>query len=349
MKKKLNGLTWDNPRGWGPLEAALKAFQKTPQGRDLDISWDIQPLSGFESRSLAETTTLYDLIILDHPHIGEAAENKWLQPIGLLPDDYVGASRDSYFWNNQQWTFPLDAACHVCAVREDSFDCCPTEITSLLASDTNIRFGIPLSGVHALMAAYSLATGLGSTSQNNDSKNKSRQAMELLHQLKLKAHPDSISWNPIQALQALVYRQIDVVLFTFNYIDFQNESNVLYRALPTLNGVSLQGVLGGTGLAVSSRCEYPEIALDFGRFLSSPEIQSGLWIENHGQPAHRTAWQKLATLHPQNLVVAQALENSWMRPRYSGWNQWQTDFGIKLNDWLKDKKETLPLELIFEN
>jgi multiple sugar transport system substrate-binding protein len=338
VKKRLKGLTWDDPRGWGPLAAAVRAFQKTPQGQGVEITWDIQPLSGFESRSLAETTHLYDLIILDHPHIGEAAEHEWLCSTGRLPDDYVGPTNTSYRWANQQWAFPIDAACHVCAVREDSLEYCPAEITSLWATDTKVRFGIPLSGVHALMAMYSLATGL------NDSDDKLHQAMELLHQLKTKAHPDSINWNPIQALQALVDRYVDVVLLTFNYIDFQTKSNVIYRPLPALHDIPLRGILGGTGLAVSSQCKYPETALDFGRFISSQEIQSGLWIENHGQPAHRVAWQKLATMNPQNHVVAQALEKSWVRPRFPGWNQMQSDLGKKLNHWLTDRQVAFSFE-----
>ena len=49
MAIRLRGITWDDPRGWGPLEEVGRAFAGTPAGREVSVEWDIQPLEGFES------------------------------------------------------------------------------------------------------------------------------------------------------------------------------------------------------------------------------------------------------------------------------------------------------------
>jgi hypothetical protein len=61
----------------GPL-LALDSLDETP-GRnyygtvDECIAWDIQPLEGFESAPILKMATDYDIIVMDHPHIADAA------------------------------------------------------------------------------------------------------------------------------------------------------------------------------------------------------------------------------------------------------------------------------------
>ena len=73
------GLTWDHPRGYdAPAEAArrVNADRAAPL-----ITWDRQPLEGFESAPITDLTARYDLIVLDHPHIGEAVAERSLFPL----------------------------------------------------------------------------------------------------------------------------------------------------------------------------------------------------------------------------------------------------------------------------
>ncbi|MGI9455965.1 MAG: hypothetical protein ACR2NU_05350, partial [Aeoliella sp.] len=123
----------------------------------LRIQWDVQPLSGFESRSLAEVVDDYDLIIVDHPHMADAARRGFLLPVGTLDDQFVGLARDSYEFDSQYWAVPIDIACHVAAYHRDHLDkppCTWSEVETFAAS--GMRIGIALAGVHSLLAFYTL-------------------------------------------------------------------------------------------------------------------------------------------------------------------------------------------------
>jgi multiple sugar transport system substrate-binding protein len=63
------GLTWDHPGGHAPLAAAAELW-----AGEIEITWDAQPLEGFESTPIPELARSYDLIVLDHPHLGEARD-----------------------------------------------------------------------------------------------------------------------------------------------------------------------------------------------------------------------------------------------------------------------------------
>ena len=61
-----HALTWDHPRGFRALTAA--ASEIAP-GQGVDISWDRQPLEGFESHPIADLCARYDLVVLDQQNI----------------------------------------------------------------------------------------------------------------------------------------------------------------------------------------------------------------------------------------------------------------------------------------
>ena len=62
-------LTWDHPRGYNALAAAAAGLDPARDG--LSIAWDKQPLEGFESHPIADLCARYDLVVLDHPHVGD--------------------------------------------------------------------------------------------------------------------------------------------------------------------------------------------------------------------------------------------------------------------------------------
>ena len=81
----LRGLTWDHPRGRAPLAAAAERW-----AGEIEITWAAQPLEGFESTPIPELALSYDLIVLDHPHLGEAVAAGCLVPVAdLLGDEAV--------------------------------------------------------------------------------------------------------------------------------------------------------------------------------------------------------------------------------------------------------------------
>ena len=116
MTHPYKGLTWDHPRGYAALTASGGAL----------VRWDRHPLEGFESRSVAEQCALYDLVVLDHPHVGEAVAAECLVPMeelftaGELDSWHaatIGPSFSSYRYAGAHWALPLDAATQVMACR----------------------------------------------------------------------------------------------------------------------------------------------------------------------------------------------------------------------------------------
>jgi len=107
------GLTWNHPRGHDALAATAG---------DL-IVWDTQPLEGFESHQTDDLCARYDLVVLDHPHLGEAVEAGCLTPLDELFADELAASigptMRSYVFEGRQRALPLDAATQVSAARAD--------------------------------------------------------------------------------------------------------------------------------------------------------------------------------------------------------------------------------------
>ncbi|MDP2119057.1 MAG: hypothetical protein Q8K28_04070 [Hoeflea sp.] len=116
MTETWKGLTWDHPRGFNALDAAARDAMVR---NEVCISWEAQPLEGFESAPIADLCARYDLVVLDHPHVGEAVEAGCLYSmeevfeddvLRRLEQDTVGPCLSSYRFAGRHWALPLDAA-----------------------------------------------------------------------------------------------------------------------------------------------------------------------------------------------------------------------------------------------
>ena len=109
----------------------------------------------------------------------------------------------------------------------------------------------------------------------------------------------------------------------FGYVNYARpgfRGNALeYCDLPSFRGSALKrGILGGTGLGVSSKTAHPEAARDFAAWVSSEPVQSGIYLENEGQPGNRLTWLKHGDDPRYRGFFTGALdtmENAWTRPR----------------------------------
>ena len=126
MKKYLKGITWNHPRGYESLQAVSDAYMQ--RHKEVEISWDIRSLQAFGDYPVTFLAKTYDLIMLDHPHIGSAVENgillaldQWIEPDYLRDQQVnsVGKSYESYHLNHHQWALAVDAAAQVSAYRPD--------------------------------------------------------------------------------------------------------------------------------------------------------------------------------------------------------------------------------------
>lgn len=77
----LRGTTWDHPRGWAPLVVLAEQFAEPV------VRWDVRSLQAFADQPLEQLAEKYDLLVVDHPFVGEAAQRGLLLPLDEEVDD----------------------------------------------------------------------------------------------------------------------------------------------------------------------------------------------------------------------------------------------------------------------
>ena len=74
----LKGMTWSHPRGYDPMVATARHWQETT---GVEIVWDKRSLQDFETFPVEELARAYDLIVIDHPHVGQITAEGCLAPL----------------------------------------------------------------------------------------------------------------------------------------------------------------------------------------------------------------------------------------------------------------------------
>ncbi len=102
MSECLRGMTWNHSRALPPLVAAAQRFEELHP--HINVVWEKRSLDEFGHSDLAALTRSYDLLIVDHPMLGQAHRDSTLldlqprlQP--ALPEfeaDALGLCLDSY-------------------------------------------------------------------------------------------------------------------------------------------------------------------------------------------------------------------------------------------------------------
>ncbi|MGH7542258.1 MAG: ABC transporter substrate-binding protein, partial [Gemmatimonadota bacterium] len=220
---ELVGTTWDHPRGWGGVRAAAASFARDRP--DVLLTWDVRTLQAFADRSVGDLAARYDLVVLDHPSIGEAVGHGALLPLdehleaASLEEQArssVGRSFDSYAWQGHQWALPIDAAAQVAAYRPDLLDRVGVEVPStwddVMAAadrlaDHDLAIAMPAIPVDAICALLGTCRSLGEDPFASDEavigREVGRQALAVLRDVVTNAHPASPEWNPPTVLDRM--------------------------------------------------------------------------------------------------------------------------------------------------
>jgi multiple sugar transport system substrate-binding protein len=344
MARRYTGLTWDHPRGYAPLNVIAAEIAPT---HGLEISWDVQPLHGFESNSIAALCARYDLLVLDHPHIGEAVRAKCLQPLDALfghsevsdlGAETIGPCLDSYRYAGSTWALPLDAAAQVMACRTDLLDGPPPTTWSeieILAREGGVA--LSLAGPHGILCLLSIAAALGEPPATHDPKllfsdAVGIEAYEILAAANRNALPVTAELDPIAILEHMA-RTDDVRLcpLIFGYVNYTKPATdrhaITFADAPAAaRGGSTGSTLGGAGLGISTRCQITPELRDHLRWLVSADAQCDTIPRNSGQPSRRSAWLDGAINRDAGgfyLATAKTLEHAYVRPRYAGYIAWQ--------------------------
>ncbi len=369
MKKvTLKGMTWAHARGLNPLVAASEIFARE---RGIEITWVARSLNDFELFPMDELAAEYDLIMIDHPHIGVSHEENLLEPIDkLLPAELladqeaysVGQSYNSYHWEGHQYALPLDAAAQVGAYRQDLLSAnnelkpASWKDVFTLANKYPNKVAIPFVPVHAYSSFFTLSSHFNTQKFWSDGSDLDlevgEQTLTLLIDLLKVAHSESKDMDPINMLDKMC--RTDEIIYcplTYGYSNYAQNGYADYLvefcdmpiyddkdskfAQTTPNG----SMIGGVGRAISTKCKDKEAAIEFMKFVSPAEAQSTMLFDNGGQPGHRLAWEDShvnEVSHNFYKGTLNTLMLGSLRPRFNGYVDFQAEAGARIRNFVID-------------
>lgn len=326
------GLTWDHPRGRVALETAAGDI-----GGGDTIRWEAQPLEGFESAPIDELAARYDLIVLDHPHLGDAISSSSLHPLDELfsaeqvaawRDAAVGPSIASYTIDDRLWALPLDAATQVSARRVAALPQAPATWPELVEASTQHAVALSLAGPHAFLTLCSVAVSLGDDPASGDrcfARGTALDALEIMAEIVSRAPAGSGALNPIGLLDRMHdERDIDLVPLIYGYVNYSSDE-IRFSAPPGRGRIG--STIGGTGIALSRRAHPSPALLAHLAWLMGEEAQRGFIPRHQGQPARRSAWRDPgvdAAAHGFYSATLDTIEHAWVRPRFPGYIPFQS-------------------------
>lgn len=356
MTIKLKGMTWSHPRGYDPMEASARAWQEKT---GVSIEWDKRSLQDFESFPVEELARQYDMIVIDHPHVGQITAENCLTPLDVegrederkaLAEGSVGASYPSYNYNGRQWAFPIDAAAQVMACRADRAPEAPATWETLIALARDGHVLLPLRPPHSLMTFFTLAANAGNPCRNDGpgpliSREAGIEALERLAELASLVPEDNFSMDPIAVLEALSAPEATASIspYIYGYVSYAMEGfrprRLSFTNIPAIGKNGPAGsALGGTGIAVSAFSDNVAAATDFAYWIASGEVQSTLYPEAGGQPGHADGWTSRSVNAATNdfyVNTRETLEKAYLRPRHNGYMAFQQRASDAINEALR--------------
>jgi len=349
------GLTWDHPRGYRALEAA--AAQLVPERDGLALSWDRHSLEGFEARPIGEQCDLYDLVVLDHPHVGEAVAADCLVPLeDLFGADEIaawraavmGKSLSSYHYAGRHWALPLDAATQVMAWRKDRLDAPPTQWSDVLRLAETGAVVLSLSGPHAALTFQSICAAHGARpAADGDTfleRTAAREAWDLMSRLSARSPTALGPLNPIGILEHMsAHDEVAVCPLVYGYVNYAPAGALGFSNAPrVLADGPVGSILGGTGIGVSRRCQVTPQLLAHLRWLMAETTQRGFIPDHEGQPALSAAWRDPAVNAAWGDFYANTydtLDGASLRPRHDGAIAFQTAASLRLRAGLEARDD----------
>ncbi len=347
------GLTWDHPRGYRALEAAA-ATVAPEQG--LSIAWDRHPLEGFEAHPIADLAARYDLIVLDHPHVGEAVARDCLVPmedvigadaLAALQDAAIGPSLASYRCSGKHWALPLDAASQVMAHDPARVPTPPRTWDEVLALARSVPVALSLSGPHAALTFQSIAASLarGRPQDAFVDPEVGVSAYGLMACLMTDATRARIGQNPIALLEAIAQGQdLALVPLVYGYVNYARRG-VAFADAPR-GHAGIGSILGGTGIAVSRRCTVSDELRAHLLWLMGEDAQRRFIPAHDGQPALRSAWADPEVDRAWGgfySATSATLEGASLRPRHDGAIAFQTEASVLLREGLLAEEPAAPV------
>lgn len=351
---ELRGITWNHARGFDPLVATAIEYAARHPG--ISIKWERRSLQAFGDQGADELATRYDFLVIDHPHVGQAAAMRNLVALDTLGRDdelatlalqHVAHSQQSYLYGGHQWALAIDTAAHVSAYRPDLLPTPPTTWAQVIELARQQQVIWPLKPVDSLMSFFTVCANSGEPAIRPDNTmaddDHCLSALTLLVELGAHLPAQSFSISPPEALEVL--SSTDQSMYCPALFGYSNYSRAGFRQHRILFGNIPHGpsgeprgsILGGTGLAISAHCRYRAIAVDYAFWIAGAECQRTTYFTSGGQPANAAAWDDHAVNTACGsffLNTRKTLDQSWIRPRYKGYIEFQTEGSHIVHDCL---------------
>ena len=356
----LKGMTWDHPRGYNPMAASAESFHH--QNPEVKIIWEKRSLQAFADRPIELMAFDYDLMVIDHPHVGEASRKNLVYELNEAEgfkvelDDLnrssVGLSHQSYNFNNNQYALAIDAAAPVTAYRGDLIENIPTTFEEIIKLAEKSKVMWPIKPVDAISSFNTIAANIGSQINKNHGSfidiSTGKSILEMMKSLANLVPKNCLSMNPIETLDYMssnndiIYCPLLYGYSNYSRKGFRN-SLIHFTNIPSFNENKNNcsgSQIGGTGLAISKKTKYLETALKYTFWVASESCQKDLYYKSGGQPGHLNAWQDENINNDcKNFFknTLNTLEKSWLRPRYDGYMYYQDIAGTLVNNFLKEE------------
>lgn len=354
---KLKGMTWSHPRGYDPMVAGAAQWLAD---KGVEIEWEKRSLQDFETFPVEELARNFDMIVIDHPHVGQITKEGCLVPLDVagreaelkaLAEGSVGQSFPSYNWQGRQWAFPLDAATQVQAWRPDLMDNPASSWGEVLRLARTGKVLLPLRSPHSLMCFYTLVANAGTPCAVEGeliSVEDGVKAFEQLREIASLVKPECFGMDPIAVFEEMAKPDSDIACspLIYGYVNYAmpgfRDRLIRFADIPAGAAGVAGSALGGTGIAVSAFSKHPEAAIDFAYWIASGEVQKGLYAASNGQPGHADAWEDDAVSQATSDFYRDTratLEGAWVRPRHDGYMPFQEAASERINKGLLNNEK----------
>ncbi|MCD4510751.1 extracellular solute-binding protein [Brucella pseudogrignonensis] len=362
---KLKGMTWSHPRGYDPMVAGAEQWVAD---KGVEIEWEKRSLQDFETFPVEELARNFDMIVIDHPHVGQITKEGCLLPLDVpgretelkeLADGSVGQSFPSYNWQGRQWAFPLDAATQVQAWRPDLMDKPATSWGEVLRLARAGKVLLPLRSPHSLMCFYTLVANAGTPCAVEGeliAVEDGAKAFEQLREVASLVKPECFGMDPIAVFEEMAEPESEIACspLIYGYVNYAmpgfRDRLIRFADIPSGPAGVAGSALGGTGIAVSAFSKHPEAAIDFAYWIASGDVQKGLYAASNGQPGHADAWEDDTVNNATSGFYRDTratLEGAWVRPRHNGYMPFQEAASERINKGLlnNEKAEVVVADL----
>lgn len=361
---ELRGVTWRHPRGYDSVLAAAAAYRSVKP--DVTIRWEVRSLQAFADQPLAQLCDSYDLLVIDHPHIAQAAHDGLLTALdgagfdaslADLATNSVGPSYDSYRVAGRTYALPIDAAAQVAVVRPDLLASPPRTWSEVIDLARHGRVLWPIKPIDAYSSLLTFAASLGRPAFTGGTfldEATGLEALDLMCGLARLVPPQCLAHDPIDTAELMATTDNwSYAPLVFGYTNYSRsgfrprrlryvEPPAAPRPDQDATDSPMRTLLGGAGIAVSSSSAHREAAVAHAFWLASRDVQRGPYFTGGGQPAHLGAWND-ATLDAQILGffsgTRRTMDLAWTRPKHRRYMAFQDEVSPRVTEVLAGKAD----------